>query len=162
MARPKEELSCIGHVRPSISSSIREVGWTSTLRLEHVPCVQTWSDPCFPVRLQTVPPINGYGKQTPNNVTSMAVMEVTSESSELHNGRRSYCTNNCLKQALYKGSSRHFHYTWNSKKYWLCHRRILDSSPLILCLLFQDIQTALEIINARDFQPTDFLEFINF
>jgi len=31
----------------------------------------------------------------------MVVMEVTFESSELHNGRRS----NCLKQALYKGSS---------------------------------------------------------
>ena len=47
-------------------------------------------------------PINSCGKRTPNNVTSIAVMEVTSESSELLNGRRSYYTNNYLKQALYK------------------------------------------------------------
>ena len=39
-------------------------------------------------------PINGYEKQTPNDGTSIAVMEVTSESSELVN-RRSYYTNNC-------------------------------------------------------------------
>ena len=45
------------------------------------------------------------GKWTPNNVTSIAVMEVTSESSELLIGRRSYYTNNYLRQALYKGYS---------------------------------------------------------
>ena len=37
----------------------------------------------------------------------------------------------------------------------------LPQSPLILCLLFQDITSNLEIINVRDIQPTDFLVFIN-
>ncbi|XP_030945986.1 uncharacterized protein LOC115970498 [Quercus lobata] len=40
-------------------------------------------------------------KSDPKNVTSLVVMEVNSESSELHNGRRG----NCLRQALYEGSS---------------------------------------------------------
>jgi len=56
MARPKEELSDLGHVRPRISSSIREVGWMSTLCPEHVPWIQTQSDLYFPVRLQNRSP----------------------------------------------------------------------------------------------------------
>ena len=36
----------------------------------------------------------------------------------------------------------------------------LHQSPLILCLLFQDTRIALEIVNTRDFQPTNFPEFI--
>ena len=41
MARPKEELSYIEHVRPKTSLSIHDVGWTSVLRPEHVPWIQT-------------------------------------------------------------------------------------------------------------------------
>ena len=66
-------------------------------RPEHFP----WRGLCFPVKLQTFPPINGYEKRILNKVTSMAVMEVTFESSKLHNGRR----NNYLRQTLYKGFS---------------------------------------------------------
>ena len=99
MARPKEELSGLGHVRPRISSSVREASWTSTLRPEHAPWTQTRSDLFSCLATKTIPPVNGCGKQRPNSVTSIAITKVTSESFELHNSRR----NNCLKQ--YKDSS---------------------------------------------------------
>ena len=71
-------------------------------RLDELPASWTcWGYFRFPVMLQTTPPINGCGRQTQKNVTSLVVMEVTSESSELYNSRRG----NCLKEALYKGSS---------------------------------------------------------
>ena len=101
MARLKEELSGLGPVRPRISSFVREVSWTITLRPEHAPWVQTRSDLFSCQATKTVPPVNGCGKQRANSVISMVVMEVTSESFELHNSRR----NNYLKQALYKDSS---------------------------------------------------------
>ena len=101
MARPKEELSGLGHVRPRISSSVREACWTSTVRPEHAPWTQNRSDLFSCLATKTIPPVNSCGKQKPNKVTSLTVMEVTFESSELHNGRRS----NYLRQVLYKGCS---------------------------------------------------------
>ena len=66
---------------------------------------------------------------------------------------------------LRKGKSfRHFHTNWNSKNTGFTIGGFLTSlprSPLILCLLFQDILSNLEIINARDIQPIDFLVFIS-
>ena len=65
---------------------------------------------------------------------------------------------------LRKGKSfKHFHTNWNSKNANFTIGGFLASlplSPLILCLLIQDIPNNLEIINALDIQPTDFLVFI--
>ena len=66
---------------------------------------------------------------------------------------------------LRKGKSfKHFHPNWNSKNNDFTIKGFLvglPQSPLILYLLFQDIPSNLEILNARDIQPTNFLVFIS-
>ena len=60
-------------------------------------------------------------------------------------------------------SFKHFHTNWNSKNADFTIGGFLASFPLsppILCLLIKDIPNNLEIINALDIQPTDFLVFI--
>ena len=85
-------------------------------------------------------------------------MEVTSESFELHNGRR----NNCFRQALYKDSSsegksfRHFFIqigilkilTLQSEDSWLVFPNLLW-----FCVHLFRIFHVTQIINARDIQP---------
>ena len=61
-------------------------------------------------------------------------------------------------------SFRYFHTNWNSKNTDFTIGEFLaglPQSPLILCLLFQDIISNLEIINTQAIQPTDFLVFIS-
>ena len=86
-------MSYLKHVRPKTSSSVHDVGWTSTLVLSMFLGYKLEATPIFLSGYKPFP-INGCEKQTPNDVTSIAVMEVTSESFELVN-RRSYYTNNC-------------------------------------------------------------------
>ena len=66
---------------------------------------------------------------------------------------------------LWEGNSfRHFHYTWNHKNTNLAIGGFLaglHQSPLIFLFAFSGFTNSLKIINARDFQPTNFWGFIS-
>ena len=98
-------------------------------------------------------------KQTPNDVTSIAVMEVTPNPSnsltvevtiQITAPDKHYISALPQEGKAFK----HFHYTWNSKNTDFAIRGFLAGlyrSPLILCLLFQDTRIASRLLTPEIF-----------
>ena len=115
---------------------------------------------------------NCYGMQISNNVTPMAVMEVTSESFELLNNRNGYQTSNRSSHAIWAFPYEEVIHSDTPKKkkkklpFFFGMTSSLTSPSEDFWSVSSNFVSALlgsnpKIINARDFQPTNIKGFIS-